>query len=155
MKKAVTKAAPVRAARKTPTKLNVAEAVAPEDLKIAMKQTRTAYASGFLTSTQQARSIIGQARSLGEALDKVSEFERMVAMELGGFIQMELATKRIKLDGRDIRTEATPEGPLIVLRKPAEAPQQPAPVAANDAAPAAPAAEPAAPAKRKYVRRAK
>jgi hypothetical protein len=98
--------------------LNVAQAVAPAELKIAMKQTRTAYAAGFLTSTQQARQVIGQSRTLGEALDRISEFERMMQAELAGFIQAELATKRIKQDGRDIMTEASADGPFIVLKTP-------------------------------------
>jgi hypothetical protein len=170
VKKAVTKAAPARAPRKVPSKIDIAQAVAPDTIKVAVKNTKTAYASGFLTSTQQARTIIGQARSVGEALDKISEFERMMQMELSAMIQAELAAKRIKLDGRDIQTEASPEGPFIVLSKPLN-PQVPqmldaaakvAPTAAPKKTrakaavkPAAPAAAAPAPAKRKYTRRTK
>lgn len=159
MKKAVTKAVPKsaapRAVRKAPAKLDVAKAVAPTDLKIAMKQTRTAYSAGFLTSTQQARSIIGSSRSLGEALDKISDFERIMSMELSGFIQAELATKRVKIDGREMFTEASPDGPLIVLRTVAQVPAQQPPTAATDVPATAEKAAPAAPAKRPYVRRTK
>jgi hypothetical protein len=172
VKKAVTKAVPAREPRKVPSKIDVAQAVAPETIKVAVKNTKTAYACGFLTSTQQARSIIAQSRTVGEALDKISEFERMMQMELSALIQAELATKRIKLDGRDIRTEASPEGPFIVLTKPVDITQVPQEVldAAAQAVPAtaakkarakaaakpdAPAEAAPVPAKRKYVRRAK
>lgn len=182
MKKAVTKAAPARAPRKVPAKLDVAQAVAPGVEKIAIRKTNTAYAAGFLTCAQQAKAILShQARSFGEAIEKLHALESVMAGQLSAEIQAELASKRVKIDGRNIHTEATPQGPLIVLKKPelppeaqkalaevaataskqaaakkapANAAKKPAAAPVKDTKPEAQSAAPAT-AKRKYVRRAK
>lgn len=181
MKKAATKAATARVARKTAAsaRLDVATAVAPDVLKIAIKRTNTAYAAGFLTCAQSIKHMLTHKfRSFGEAIDGLHSMESAMLAELQQHIAAELASRRIKQDGRNVMTEAAPEGPFIVLKKPeippeaqqalanlkAKAPTRkaavkkaPAKAAKKAAAPsAAPAtAVDAVPAKRKYTRRAK
>jgi hypothetical protein len=101
--------------RKAPAKLDIAKAVAPSEQRFPMKKASTGYAAGYLTATQQFKSILTNKRSFGEALDELNRIEAEVRGKLVEGIDAEI--KRVKRDGYNVLTENTPEGPFIVLRK--------------------------------------
>lgn len=98
-------------------KLSVAEAVAPQVTKIAVKRTSTAHISGCVGSFQQARDILANSRGIGEAIDQLNRLEASARHELLTAIGDELKGRRIKTDGLGIGTENGPEGLQIVLTK--------------------------------------
>ncbi|MFM0165752.1 hypothetical protein PQR39_35650 [Paraburkholderia sediminicola] len=124
-------AIPKRASRTMPAKLDVAKAVAPEVTKVSMKKTATAHLSGTVTALQQAKSILHNVRSLGEALDAFNGLEEQARHQLVAGIHAELKVKRIKPEQFNIATEHTQDGVNIVLSK---IPAQPTAAAAQSAA---------------------
>lgn len=108
-----------RAAAKTAAP---AEPVVEKKL-IPIKKTATANLSGTLASISQARHILHNSRSFGEAMDVLGRLESQAREQLGAAITDELKKSRVNADGHNIGTESKPDGVYIVLSKQVAQPQ--------------------------------
>ncbi len=117
-------ATPPRAARRAAPKAKAAAAPAEpviEKKLIPVKKTTTATLAGSLSSISQARNILHNSRSFGEAMDTLGRLEAIAREQLGAAINEELTKSKVKTDGYNIGTESKPDGVYIVLAKQVEA----------------------------------
>jgi len=70
-----------------------------------------------LSAIQQARSVLMNARGIGEAIDTLNRLEAQAREQLVTAVNDELKTRRIKADAFNIGTESKPDGVYIVLTK--------------------------------------
>jgi len=82
-----------------------------------VKKTTTASLTGSLSAIQQARSVLMNARGIGEAIDTLNRLEAQAREQLVTAVNDELKTRRIKADAFNIGTESKPDGVYIVLTK--------------------------------------
>ncbi len=132
MTRAAKKAAPSKATRRTATK-----AVAKGPAPIAIRNTKTAYAAGYLTAIQQATQVLNDARSFGDAIATLQQLNQQIAQRAQVEVVAELAETGVDATGHNIAFENTPiDGPQIRLHPaaPAVAPQFPPEVQAQIAA---------------------
>ena len=80
-----------------------------------VKKTTTASLTGSLSAIQQARSVLMNARGIGEAIDTLNRLEAQAREQLVTAVNDELKTRRVKTDAFNIGTESKPDGVYIVL----------------------------------------
>jgi hypothetical protein len=117
---------PSRAARRAAPKGKAPAAPVPPPVEkklIPVKKTATASLAGSLASISQARHVLHNSRSFGEALDTLGRLESQAREQLGKAVHEELAKAKVKTEGHNIGTESKPDGVHIVLTKQVEAPQ--------------------------------
>jgi hypothetical protein len=106
-----------RTQRRAAAKAAPAVAAAPEKKFIPVKNTATAQLAGSLASISQARNVLHNSRSFGEALDTLGRLEAQAHEQLGSAIHEELKKGRHKVEGHSIGTQSKPDGVHIVLTK--------------------------------------
>lgn len=106
-----------RAQRRTAKPATPAVAPAPEKKYVPVKKTATASLAGTLASISQARHILHNSRSFGEAMDTLGRLEAQAREQLSAAINEELKKGRVKSEGHSIGTESKPDGVHIVLTK--------------------------------------
>ncbi|RKP44663.1 hypothetical protein D7S86_26905 [Pararobbsia silviterrae] len=103
----------------TKAKKSIAQAVAPAVEEIAIRDAHTAHTAGYLTAIQYVKNFLtNQAKSFGDAINELHSHEQTQMANLRLGIDRELAKRRVKLNGREIRTQITERGPLILLSPP-------------------------------------
>jgi hypothetical protein len=103
----------------TPTKAPRAKKpAAPFRKSYPVSKTSTASLCGSLSAMQQARSILMNARGIGEALDTLTRLEAQARDQLSTAVTGELKARRVKTTGLNVGTESKPDGVHIVLTKP-------------------------------------
>jgi hypothetical protein len=110
-------ATPSRAARRAAPKSKAGAEPVIEKKLIPVKKTATASLAGSLASISQARHILHNSRSFGEALDTLGRLEAQAREQLSGAITEELKRAKVKSEGHNIGTESKPDGVHIVLTK--------------------------------------